>query len=86
MVFRVTLGVTRQNYADLLSQIEDKALDGEAIFHSKDKFGRRYTVDLLIRGTKEQQVVVRTGWLVPHAARQARLVTLYVRKCRAEVR
>ncbi|MDY6878137.1 MAG: hypothetical protein SWK90_18295 [Chloroflexota bacterium] len=83
MVFRALLGFTRENYADLLAQIEGQALEGEAIFHSEDEFGRRYTVDLLVRGTEEREAIVRTGWLVSPGACEARLVTLYVRKSRA---
>ena len=50
MVFKRSLGFTQANYADLLIQIEKKALESEAFFHSVDKFGRRYTVDLFICG------------------------------------
>ena len=80
VVFKRVLGFTVENYADLLAQIEEKALEAEAIFHSEDEFGRRYTVDVLVRGTEEQQAVVRTGWFAPHGADEARLVTLYVRR------
>lgn len=52
MVFKESLGFTRENYADLLAQIEEKALEGEAILRGEDEFGQRYTVDLLIRGTE----------------------------------
>jgi hypothetical protein len=79
-VFKESLGFTRENYADLLAQIEEKALEGEATFHSEDEFGRRYTVDLLIRGTEGREAIVRTGWLIPPGAHEARLITLYVKK------
>ncbi len=55
-------------------------MEGEATFHSEDELGRRYTVDLLIQGTEGREAIVRTGWLVPPGAREARLVTLYVKK------
>lgn len=80
VVFKESLGFTRENYADLLAQIEDKALEGKATSHSEDAFGRRYTVDLLILGTEGRQAIVRTGWLVPSGVDEARLVTLYVKK------
>jgi len=60
-VFKESLGFTKENYADLLAQIEEKALEGEATFHSEDEFGRRYTVDLSIQGTEGQEAIVRTG-------------------------
>ena len=67
-VFKKLLGFTQENCVDLLAQIEDKALEGEAVFHSEDEFGRRYTADLLIQGTEGQEAVVRMGWLVPPGA------------------
>ena len=80
VVFRRRLGFTRENYADLLTQIEQQALEADATFHSQDDFGRRYAVDLVICGTEGRQAIVRTGWFVPHGADEARLVTLYVRR------
>ena len=81
-VFKRSLGFTQENYADLLTQIEGKVLESEATFHSADEFGRRYTVDLLIRGTEGREAIVRTGWLVSPGADEAYLVTLYVRSHR----
>jgi hypothetical protein len=79
-VFQQALGYTRQNYAALLAQIEQQALEGQATFHSQDEFGQRYTVDLAVLGVEGQQAVVRTGWFVPRGEDQAHLVTLYVRR------
>ena len=36
LVFRESLGFTKENYASLLAQIEEKVLDGEAALHSDD--------------------------------------------------
>ena len=80
IVFARVLGFTRENYADLMRQIEQLALEGEVDFHSEDGFGRRYTVDLPIRGTEGREAMVRTGWLVPWDVDEARLLTLYVRR------
>ncbi len=80
VVFEQALGITRQNYTDLLTQIEQQALEAQATFHSEDEFGRRYTVDLQIHGTEGRQAIVRTGWFVAHGADEARLVTLYVKR------
>ncbi len=78
ILFEKALGFTQQNYADLLVQIEQQALAAEAILHSEDRFGIRYIVDLTVVGTEGRQAVIRTGWIVPHGAREARLVTLYL--------
>ena len=80
VVFVRVLGFTRENYTDLMRQIEQLALGGEADFHSEDEFGRRYTVDVPIRGSEGRKAMVRTGWLVPRGVDEARLLTLYVRR------
>jgi len=79
-VFARVLGFTLENYADLLSQIEEHVLEGEAVLHSEDVFGQRYTVDLPVMGREGQKGIVRTGWLVSPGADEARLLTLYVRR------
>jgi hypothetical protein len=81
-LFKERLGFSKENYADLLAQIQRWALKEEATFHSEDKFGRRYTVDLAVRGTEGQEAIVRTGWLVAPGTHEARLVTLYVKVSR----
>jgi len=58
------LGFTKENYTALLHQLETKSLQAEATFHSKDQYGKRYTVELLVEGVEGQQETVRTGWLV----------------------
>jgi hypothetical protein len=78
--FKEKLGFTKENYQLLMEQIMEKALDGEAFLHREDRFGKRYTVDLRIRGVEGQEAIVRTGWLIPHGSREAKLLTLYVRK------
>jgi hypothetical protein len=79
-LFEQVLGFTRRNYMDLLTQIEQQAPEAEAIFHSEDEFGRRYTVDLWIYGLEGRRAVVRTGWFAPREGDEVRLATLYVRK------
>jgi hypothetical protein len=80
VLFEKLLGFTKENYTDLLHQLETKSLQAKATFHSEDQYGKRYTVDVLVDGIKGQQVIVKTGWLVQNKARKAHLVTLYVKK------
>lgn len=80
ILFEKILGFTKKNYGALLLQIENKALQAEAVFHSEDKFGKRYVVDLLIEGTQGQQATVRTGWLVSSQDDKAHLVTLFIKR------
>jgi len=80
VLFERLLGFNQENCTDLIHQLEKRCLQAEATFHSEDEFGRRYTVDVLVEGTTGQQAVVGTGWIVLTEAREAHLVTLYVKK------
>ena len=78
-VFERVLGYTRENYTQLLTQIETHAPNADVHFHSQDEFGHRYTVDLQIESPAGQQATVRTGWFVPTGKDEVRLVTLWVK-------
>jgi filamentous hemagglutinin len=74
------LGFTKENYTELILQIEQRALEAEAIARKDDEFGVRYRVDLQVRGPNGKEAIVRTGWIVLHGSNVARLATLYVRR------
>ncbi|NJN22930.1 MAG: hypothetical protein HC812_19345 [Leptolyngbya sp. RL_3_1] len=79
VLFQEYLGFTRDNYQDLMRQIEDQAMAADAIPKEYNEHGRRYRVDLLIKGVRpNQQEIVRTGWIVKPGDDVARLVTLYI--------
>ena len=81
LMFLQHLSYTKDNYQLLLEQIYQNVLDAEAIPQTQDKYGTRYQVDLEIQGLKAEQIeTVRTGWLIPPNSKQARLVTLYIKK------
>jgi hypothetical protein len=81
ILFHRRLGYNLDNYEPLLVQIEQLAMEGEAIPTKADEHGQRYQVDLTIVGVDDQQEIVRTAWIVePSAADCGRLISLYVRK------
>jgi filamentous hemagglutinin len=81
LMFARYLGYTKDNYQLLLQQINQKVLDAEATPQNQDQHGTRYQIDLEIQGLQPEQVeTVRTGWLIPNYSKQARLVTLYIKK------
>ena len=80
VLFEKSLGFTKENYPALVRQLEAKALQAEANFHSEDEFGSRYRVDVVVEGVAGQQATIRSGWIVPPHSRQAHLVTVYVKK------
>lgn len=79
-VFEQVLGITRANCAELLVQIEQRALQAEALSGKEDEHGIRYRVDVQVRGPNGREAIVRTGWIVLHGSNEARLATLYVRR------
>lgn len=80
-MFRQHLGFTQENFHGLLTQIQDQALDAEAVPGFEDQHGHRFQVDLAIMGVRPgQQEMVRTGWIVKPGEDLARLTTLYVRR------
>lgn len=79
LMFRQCLGFTKGNYHGLLAQIQDKAMNAEAVPGKSDKYGQRYRVDILVDGVEpNQQDIVRTGWIVKPDESLAQLVTLYI--------
>ena len=81
IMFKNHLGYTQDNYELLLQQITTLALERNAIYQGIDQHGKRYQVDLQIKGIETgQQEIVRTGWIVESDNNTARLVTLFVRK------
>ncbi|MCB0213042.1 MAG: hypothetical protein KDJ52_27110 [Anaerolineae bacterium] len=80
VLFEAILGFTKENHTLLIAQLEAKSLDAEAVYHSEDNFGKRYSVDVTVEGIQGQQAVVRTGWLVPPKRDIAYLTTLYVKR------
>jgi len=80
VLFERLLGFTRENYLILLARLEEAAMRAEVTPHNEDKYGMRYTADMLIQGTEGREAVVRTGWILPHGSKDAHLTTLYVKR------
>ena len=80
VLFEKVLGFTKENHENLIRQVEMNAPDAETVFHSEDRFGKRYSVDIEIEGNNRQRAIVRTGWLVPDNKDEAYLVTIYVKE------
>jgi len=78
IVFEQVLGYTKENYAELLRQLEEKCPDAEASVHRAIDQGILYRVDVLIHGKTDKQAMVRTGWIIRPGTNVARLTTVYV--------
>ena len=81
LMFAQHLSYTKNNYQLLLEQIDQQVLDAEAIAQNQDQYGTRYQIDLDIQGIEAGQIeTVRTAWLIPNNSKQARLVTIYIKR------
>ena len=79
-VFERALGFTKANYAALLEQIRNLAPAAEATMKEEDEFGKRFQVDITVKGANGIERMIRTGWFVPLGIDEARLSTLYVKR------
>jgi hypothetical protein len=77
-VFRAALGYTLDNYQILIDQIEQLALDADAVVSREDQFGLHLRVDLMITGVAGQTVRIRTSWMIAPRSDIAALTTLFV--------
>jgi hypothetical protein len=80
VLFEKVLGFTKENYESLVRQVEMNAPDTETVFHSEDRFGKRYATDIEIEGNNGRRAIIRTGWLVSDNNNEAHLVTIYVKE------
>ena len=62
----------------LLDQIEQLALDADAVVSREDQFGLHLRVNLTIIGVTNQTALIRTGWRVAPGNNTAELTTLFV--------
>ncbi|HTV69219.1 MAG TPA: hypothetical protein VMF90_11845 [Rhizobiaceae bacterium] len=76
-VFRSALGIGREDSSWLREQILQQVATTEAILVRTDHFGARYNVDLTLRRL-QQEVVIRTSWIVAADSEIPRFVTCRV--------
>ena len=78
-VFEAALGYNQSNADKLMTQICKNLPESRAALGKKDKYGQRYTVDVLITGANGKTAIVRTGWIIKPDASKPELTTLYVK-------
>jgi hypothetical protein len=78
IVFERVLGITRDHSSFLFRQIEEKAPLSDWLFQKEDKWGKRYTVDILVEGINGATANVRTGWIVDQQHGPARMTTIFI--------
>lgn len=79
-VFQSALGYNQSNADELWRKIQRGVTQNKAVPGVRDKYGRRYTVDMPITGPNGNTAQVRTAWIFDPGKTTARLTTAYVKK------
>jgi hypothetical protein len=73
------LNITEQD-ADLLKSAILKGLEENQVVPGiKDKYGKRYSVDIKIRNL-DKEAIVRTGWIIKKDENFPRFTTCYINR------
>jgi hypothetical protein len=78
-VFKAVLFITSEDAELLRTKILEKLSLSEAMEKSSDNYGKRYTVDLIIRNL-DREAVVRTAWIILKQESTPKLITCYILK------
>jgi hypothetical protein len=74
---RDLLGLTRAHATLLLDALKEVAVDGEAVSGRLDRYGQRYTIDVVFAGPTGQ-AMIRSAWIIRPGEAAPRLVTCYI--------
>jgi hypothetical protein len=69
-------GYRRANYQELIRDLREQLLPGEAIFQRQDRFGEYYAFRGHLRGPNGRRIGVETIWMHEHSGK-IRFLTLY---------
>ena len=75
-VILASTGLRRSDYRNLINQIAQGILDGQAVQHDTRRGCTQYYVELPVTGP-EGTIVVRTIWIYEDGSNVPRLTTLY---------
>jgi hypothetical protein len=76
-------GYTRYEYWELMRDIREQLLPGEADFHRSDKYGEYFSLEGFLKGPNSRSLGIRTIWQrTNHGV--IRFITLYPKRRRTE--
>ena len=79
-VFMSALGFDKSNMNQLRDQILAKLPTAEAIVKTKNEFGQRYQVDIMILGVNGNTANVRTAWIILDGTDVPKLTSIYIKE------
>lgn len=78
--FKEALGYTKENYQDLIDNIQNNLKEDFMVLKNKDKFGKRYEYVMELTGANGRKANVCTGWIKENDSSEPRMTSAYVTK------
>ena len=78
--FKEALGYTKENYQDLIDNIQNNFKEDFMVLKNEDKFGKRYEYVMELTGANGRKANVCTGWIKENDSSEPRMTSAYVTK------
>lgn len=78
--FKEALGYTKDNFQELIDNIQNNFHEEFMVLKSEDKFGKRYEYVMELTGANGQKANVCTGWIKENDNSEPRMTSAYVTK------
>lgn len=78
--FKEALGYTKENYQDLIDNIQNNLKEDFMVLKNEDKFGKRYEYVMELTGANGRKANVCTGWIKENDSSEPRMTSAYVTK------
>lgn len=79
IVFKSVLGYTKDNYKDLISNIQKNVSHYPAVYKGSSEFGDRYEIVMALEGPNGKTANVTTGWMIDPGKTVPRLTSAYIK-------
>ena len=78
--FKEARGYTKENYQDLIDNIQNNFKEDFMVLKNEDKFGKRYEYVMELTGANGRKANVCTGWIKENDSSEPRMTSAYVTK------
>lgn len=78
--FKEALGYTKENYQDLIDNIQNNFKENFMVLKNEDKFGKRYEYVMELTVANGRKANVCTGWIKENDSSEPRMTSAYVTK------
>ena len=78
--FKEALGYTKENYQDLIDNMQNNFKEDFMVLKNEDKFGKRYEYVVELTGANGRKANICTGWIKENDSSEPRMTSAYVTK------